>query len=269
MNLLLRLGRLCFDSVCVPLGAPLRHASLVRMLVKREIAARTSGTLLGKLWPLVQPGLQVLGFWFMFAVVYDMRSRGGPSFLQYLLLGMLPWLCLSEVLSRSTGLFREFSVLFARSTFPLEVLPSVVLVIPGIVYSTALVLTTGWMLGVVAALKAVLVIPLLLLWCLPLLLLCAVIGLFVRDFGQILPFLLTLLMYLTPILYFPDMLPERARAWMWLNPLADWMAVIHGALTDTVVPINSVFRLAGLWLLLLLPGWLLYRRTLLHVRELL
>ncbi len=269
MNLLVRLGRLCVDSLRVPLGAPLRHASLVRMLVQREIAARTSGTLLGKLWPLVQPGLQVLGFWFMFGVVYDAGSRGGPSFLQYLMLGMLPWLCLSEVLSRSTGLFREFSVLFARSPFPLEVLPSVMLVIPGIVYGTALVLTTLWMLGVVAALKAVVVIPLLLLWCLPLLLLCAVIGLFVRDFGQVLPFLLTLLMYVTPILYFPDLLPAKARAWMWLNPLADWMAVIHAGLTDAVMPFNSLWRLLGIWLLLLVPSWLLYRRTLLHVRELL
>ncbi len=269
MSFWLRLGRLCLDSLCVPIAAPFRHASLIRMLVQREIAARTSGTLLGKLWPLVQPGLQVLGFWFMFAVVYDMRNARGPSFLQYLLLGMLPWLCLSEVLSRSTGLFREFSVLFARSPFPLEVLPSVVVVIPGIVYSTVLVLTTGWMLGVVAALKAVLVIPLLLLWALPLLLLCAVIGLFVRDFGQALPFVLTLLMYVTPILYFPDMLPPQVRDWMWLNPLADWMTVIHGLLTGTAFPMNSVWRLAALWLVLLVPGWLLYRRTLLHVRELL
>jgi lipopolysaccharide transport system permease protein len=269
VSLLSRLGRLCIDSLCVPLLAPLRHASLIRMLVQREIAVRTSGTLLGKLWPLVQPGLQVLGFWFMFAVVYDMRNKGGPSFLQYLLLGMLPWLCLSEVLSRSTGLFREFSALFARSPFPLEVLPSVVLVIPATVYSFALVVTTGWMLGVVAALKAVVVIPLLLLWCLPLVLLCAVIGLFVRDFGQALPFLLTLLMYATPILYFPTMLPAYVRDWLWLNPLADWMAVIHGALTDNGVPTNSLWRLGGLWLVLLVPSWLLYRRTLLHVRELL
>jgi lipopolysaccharide transport system permease protein len=99
--------------------------------------------------------------------------------------------------------------------------------------------------------------------------LCAVVGLFVRDFGQALPFLLTLLMYLTPILYFPDMLPVGMRHYLWLNPMVDWMAVIHAWLTAMPVPFESLWRLFGLWLLLLAPSWLLFRRTLLHARELL
>ena len=205
----------------------------------------------------------------MFAVVYDMRNLRGADFPQYLMLGMLPWLCFSEVLARGTGLFREFSVLFARAPFPLEVLPSVTLLIPATVYTSVLVVTAYWLLGPLAAMKAVVMIPLLLLWTLPFLLLCAVTGLFVRDFGQALPFMLTLLMYLTPILYFPTMLPAALREWLWLNPLADWMALIHAVLTGSVIDMAGVWRLLGLWLLLLGPAWLLFRRTLLHVRELL
>lgn len=269
MNPLVRLLRLIADSIFMPLGAPLRHASLLRMLVQREIAVRTSGTLLGRLWPLLQPALQVVGFWFLFAVVFDMRNIRGPDYLQYLLLGMLPWLCLNEVLSRSAGLFREFSPLFARTPFPLEVLPMVTYAIPAMVYTAVLGLTALWLLGVAAMLKSLIVIPLLLLWALPLMLLVAVIGLFVRDFGQMLPFLLTLLMYVTPILYFPEQLPQFVRAWLWLNPMADWMSVIHNMLTGGAVASASVMRLAGLWFLMLAPCWLLYRRTLLHVRELL
>jgi lipopolysaccharide transport system permease protein len=269
VTLLSRLLRLCVDSVSVPLLAPLRHRALVRMLVQREIATRTSGTALGRLWPLLQPALQILGFWFMFAVVYDMRNLRGPGFAQYMLLSMLPWLCFSEVLARATGLFREFSPLFARSRFPLEVLPTMALVMPMLVYTPVLLLTALWLLGSVAALKALVVIPLLLVWTLPLVLLCAVTGLFVRDFGQALPFVLTLLMYVTPILYFPDMLPAGMRAWMWLNPMADWMLLIHAWLNGSVLPVDSAVRLLLQWLLLLLPCWLWFRRTQLHVRELL
>jgi lipopolysaccharide transport system permease protein len=269
VNTLSRLLRLLIESASVPLLALVRHRSLLYMLLQREIATRTSGTWLGRLWPLLQPSLQVAGFWFLFAVVYDMRNLRGPGYVQYLLMGMLPWLCFSEVMSRATGLFREFSALYARSPFPLVVLPGVVLLIPALVYTPVLALTTGWLLGPVAGLQALLVIPLLLVWALPLLLLCAVTGLFVRDFGQALPFLLTLLMYITPILYFPDMLPATVQQWLWLNPMADWMAVIHAALTEQSVPLPSVWRLLGLWLLLLAPSWLWFRRTLLHVRELL
>lgn len=269
MNAISRTVRLYSDSVSVPLFAAARHHSLMRMLVQRELANRTSGTFLGRLWPLLQPALQVIGFWFLFAVVYDMRTLRGPGFVQYMLLGILPWMCFSEVLTRATNVFREFSALYSRSPFPLEVLPSVVMVIPALVYTPVLALTALWLLGSAAALKALVLIPLLLIWTLPILLLCAVIGLFVRDFGQALPFTLTLLMYVTPILYFPDMLPAAIKDAMWLNPMADWMAVIHTTLGGEALPLNSVWRLLGLWLLLLAPAWLWFRRTLLHVRELL
>jgi hypothetical protein len=86
---------------------------------------------------------------------------------------------------------------------------------------------------------------------------------------QALPFVLTLLMYLTPILYFPDMLPAGLRIWLWLNPMSDWMLLIHAWLNGGVLPLESVARLLALWLLLLVPCWLWFRRTELHVRELL
>jgi len=269
VTLFLRVLRLCSESISMPLLAPLRHYALVRMLMQREIANRTTGTAMGRLWPLLQPALQVLGLWFMFAVVYDMRNVRGPGYAQYMLLSMLPWLCFSEVLARATGLFREFSPLYARSRFPLEVLPTMALVMPTLVYTPVLMLTALWLLGLFAAVKAIVVIPLLLVWTLPLVLFCTVAGLFVRDFGQALPFMLTLLMYLTPILYFPDMLPAAMRDWLWLNPMADWMALIHAWLGGNILPRESIVRLVVLWLLLLVPCWLWFRRTLLHVRELL
>jgi lipopolysaccharide transport system permease protein len=261
--------RLYKEALTLPWVVLREHGALLRMLVQRDVLSRTSGTLLGRLWPLLQPALQVVGFWFLFAVVYNMRNVRGPGFMQYLLLGMLPWLCVSEVLVRATGLFREFSALYARSPFPLRILPLVILIVPMVVYTGVLTLTALWLLGVVAALKALVIIPLLLLWLLPFVLLFAVVGLFVRDVGQALPFLLTLVMYLTPILYLPDMLPAALRNLMWLNPMADWMLVIHKTLTAEAIPVNSVWRLLGLWLCLLAPSWLWFRRTLVHARELL
>jgi lipopolysaccharide transport system permease protein len=269
MKLLLDIACLYGEALCLPLTVMRNHAALLRMLVQREIVNRTSGTWLGRLWPLLQPALQVVGFWFLFAVVYDMRNLRGPGFVQYMLLGMLPWLCFSEVMSRATGLFREFSSLYARSPFPLSILPVVILVLPTLVYSPVFALTTAWLLGPVAAVKALLFIPVLVLWALPLVLLCAVVGLFVRDFGQALPFLLTLLLYLTPILYFPDMLPVGLRDWLWINPMADWMAVIHAVLTGEPVDVAGVRRLVAVWGVLLAPCWLLYQRTIVHAREIL
>jgi ABC-type polysaccharide/polyol phosphate export permease len=239
------------------------------MLVRRELVNRTSGTLLGKLWPLLQPSLQVLSFWFLFDIVYGMRAERGNDFLSYMLIGMLPWLLLTEVLTRSAGLFREFSALYRRTPFPVELLPILILVIPGLVHVLVFTAVTLLLHGPLAALQALVVVPLLLLWLFPLILLFSVLGLFVRDFSQALPFVLLLAMYCTPILYFPDMLPESMQPWLWLNPFADLVALIHAIVAATAIDWSGVARLGVLWLLLLGPCWALFRRSLPHVREVL
>jgi lipopolysaccharide transport system permease protein len=258
-----------FGGVYMPFRACIKHASLLHMLIKRDLVVRTSGTFLGKLWPLLQPALQVLGFWFLFDIVYGMRANRGPAFLEFLLVGMLPWLCLSEVLNRSVGMFREFSTLYRRTPFPIEMLPILIMVVPGVVFTIVYAVLCLLMFGVVAALKSLLVIPLLLLWLLPLVLLFSILGLFIRDFAQALPFVLTLIMYSTPILYFPEMLPAAYQDWLWLNPLADVMAVVHGLVQGTEITAFTVVRLFVLWLILLVPSWLIFRRSMPHIREVL
>lgn len=269
MRLLSAYWRNLVAGLTTPVGACLAHSSLLRMLIKRELVNRTSGTLLGKLWPLLQPALQVLGFWFLFDVVYGMRQDRGSAFLEYLLTGMLPWLLLTEVLTRSAGLFREFGALYRRTPFPIELLPLLIMVVPGLVYAIVYFLVSLLLHGPLAALQSLIVVPLLLLWLLPLTLLFAVLGLFVRDFAQALPFLLMLAMYSTPILYFPDMLPDQVEAWLWLNPFADLMAVIHGLVESINVDWQSPARLLLIWLVLLSPAWLVFQRSLPHVREVL
>jgi len=263
------LGRNLRDSLLVPLRACRKHASLLGMLVKRDLVSRTSGTLLGKLWPLLQPALQVLGYWFLFGIVYGMRMSRGEDFPQYMLIGIMPWLLLMEVLTRSAGLFREFSALYRRTPFPVELLPILIMVIPGIVHVVILFGLALAFHGLQAALQSLVVIPLLLLWLLPLTLLFSVLGLFLRDFAQALPFVLLLLMYATPILYFPSMLPEGAQPWLWLNPFSDLVAAIHATVDATTLDWRGLARLLGLWLLLLGPCWAVFRRSVPHVREVL
>lgn len=260
-----------YQGLTVPLFSGLRHRDLLRMLLRRDVVNRTSGTVLGMLWPLLQPGLQIAGFWFLFDIVYGMRFNRGPDFLSYLLVGMLPWLCLTEVLGRAAGMFREFSSLYRRTPFPVELLPVVVMLIPGLVYTLIYVLMLVLMFDLATALHAFVIIPLLLLWILPLVLLFSVLGLFVRDFAQALPFALMLIMYCTPILYFPDMLPESVRNVLWLNPFADIMGLMHALIQGEAFAFSpqAVLRLIVEWLLLLGPCWLVFRRSLVHIREVL
>lgn len=268
--MIVSLGRNVRDCLLVPLRACRNHASLLRMLVKRDLVSRTSGTLLGKLWPLLQPALQVLGFWFLFGIVYGGLHIGrGDDFPQYMLIGIMPWLLLTEVLTRASGLFREFSALYRRTPFPVELLPLLIMAIPGLVHVVVLFGLALAFHGPVAALQSLVVVPLLLLWLLPLVLLFSVLGLFLRDFAQALPFVLTLVMYGTPILYFPEQLPPSVQPWLWVNPFSDLVAAVHAVVDATTLDWAGIARLAALWLLLLAPCWAVFRRSVPHVREVL
>lgn len=250
-----------------PFRLLITRRDLVRVLIKRDIATRTSGTVLGGVWMLAQPALQVLAFWFLLDFVLRVRFPGQVSFLNYFLLGMLPWLMISEVMQRNLTVLTEFSTLYQRSAFPVNLLPLLPLMVSGLFYGVVYAVVAGLLEGWVAALWAPLVVMLLLLWLLPVCYLLAVLGLFIRDARQLIPFLLTLTMYLTPILYMPEMLPEGMRMLMVFNPFADIMALIHGLLQGMPVAAGHGLRPLLIWLLLLAPAWVLFRRTEPHMRE--
>lgn len=258
-----------FDLSLGPFSALYEERFLMGQLLIREIASRTSGTLLGGLWLLLQPALQVLAFWFLLDLVFKVRSPGTVSYLDYFLTGMLPWLFFNDTLIRSQTVLSEFAPLYQKTRFPIKVLPLLPPLLNVGIYAPIYGLTLWALQGSAAALKAFLVILLLGVWVIPLTYLMAVLGLFARETRQVFPFLMSLLLYVTPILYAPDMLPEAFRPYLILNPLADVIALIQGCLHDGAIPHGTGLRPLALWLLLIAPSWILFRRTEPHLREML
>ena len=78
-----------------------------------------------------------------------------------------------------------------------------------------------------------------------------------------------MVLYVTPILYAPDMLPESVRWAMAFNPMADVIALIQGFLHDFDMERGNWLRPLILWMILLTPSWILFKRTEPHMREVL
>lgn len=260
-------ARYAIQSVTGPMHLLIGQRSLLKLLLRREMVARTSGTVLGGAWMVVQPTLQVLGLWFFLDVVLKVRSPGQVPFVDYFLVGMICWMMINEILQRNLTVLVEFGPLFQRTIFPLALLPLLPILVSGAIYGTVFAVVAGVLGGAAAGLKALVTAAAILLWLMPFSYLLAVLGLFVREARQVIPFALTLLMYLTPILYMPELLPESFRAWMAINPLADVMALIHGAVQDGSWTLGNVLRPLLLWAILLPLCWMLFRRTEPHMRE--
>lgn len=250
-----------------PYRALFANAGLFLLLVRRDIVARTAGTMLGGLWMLGQPALNAAAMWFLLDVVLAVRFPGQVPFLNYFLIGMLPWLMANEILQRSLHVLSEYGALFQRSIFPVKLLPLLPVVVSGTTYGIIYAVLVGMLEGPIAGAKAFVILIFLMIWLVPVCYLLSIVGLLIKDARQFIPFVLTLVMYVTPILYLPQALPIQMRDFLFLNPFADMMALIHAVVQGMPWEMGNVLRPLGLWLLLLAPSTVLFRRAEPHMRE--
>lgn len=233
------------------------------------MTARTANTLFGNAWLLLQPTLQIIGFWFLLDVVLKIKFPNGEVFINYFLIGILPWLLFSEVLSRSLTVLSEFSGLYRRSPFPISILPLLPLLLSSILYALIMTVTVTLLEHSLASPLAVLFILLLGCWLIPFCYLLSVIGLFLKDLSQFFPFFITLTLYLSPILYTPDQMPAHFQWLLAINPIADLVMLAHALIQGTDWTWPHLLRPIVLWVLMLGPAFVLFKRAEPHVREML
>lgn len=206
----------------------LRHRTLLVQLVRREVLGRYRGSLLGVLWAFAAPLLTLGVYTFVFVGIFSMRwpgaeTTGGTGFALQLFAGLIVFNFFAEVVSRSPSLILEQPNLVKRVVFPLELLAHVSLSSALVHLAiSALILFVGAALTKGLTLSALLA-PLVLLPLLPMMLglcwLLSALGAYVRDLGQIVGLVVNMLLFLSPIFYSADRLPESIRPWMLFNPL--------------------------------------------------
>lgn len=250
-----------------PLLLIFRQRQLLSTLIHRDFVNRTSGTALGLFWVLLQPALQVIAFWFLLDVILQVRFPGMVPFKDYFLMGMIPWLMISDILGNSVSVLRTYRPIYERSNFPLPLIPLVPIVSSAMIYGIVFVITATILNGFGATVPSLLTIILLVLWLIPVAYILSVAGLFVKDIKNAMPFLLTMSLYLTPILYMPTMIPEAFRGMLMLNPFADLLSLVHWSVQGMETALGNLLRPLVLWVILLLPGWILFRRAEPYMRE--
>ncbi len=217
----------------LPVQTVWRNRGLIRVMVRRDILGRYRGSFGGVFWTIINPLLLMLTYFFVFGVVLQTRfgaDKSRSAFALYFLAGMLPWLAFSESVGRSASVILEHRNFVKKLVFAVETLP-VNLVVAGLVSEFfAILLFCVFLLGARGGL------PVSMIW-LPLLIIpqvlftagvswfLAALGVFVRDLGQVIGFLLTLWFFLTPICYPEASLPAEFLPVFSKNPI---YVLVHG-----------------------------------------
>lgn len=232
---------------------PWRYAGLIRQFVKREFDARYRQSLLGITWAFLTPLLMLGVYTFVFRFVFKLRwgGTGDESDLAFALrlyAGLAVFNFFAECVVRAPRLILEQPQLVKKVVFPLEIL-SWVSALAGLTHlavALLLMLALGaWEQGGLP----ITLVALPLVW-LPLLPLCvglgwllAAIGTYVRDIGQVVGMLVSLLMFLSPIFFPAEAIPPAVRPWLFLNPLALTITQTRQVLLDGQWPDWSAYTI--------------------------
>lgn len=226
---------------------------LLFRMVERDLRSKYVGSLVGVFWTVVNPLLLLLVFTFIFAVIFRARfgteSRVSVSAL-YILCGLIPWLGFQEGVARSASYLLENRNLVSRVKFPVQVLPAVPVLSAFLGQLVGFVILLVWAgakgkLHLPAALFLPVWMVLQIGFGLGLGYLFSAAGVWVRDLIQLIPVLLLVWMYATPIFYPASLVPERFQAVVWINPIA---ALVNGyrrmILEGTMPSLNQCLFLA-------------------------
>lgn len=201
-----------------------RFRDLTMALAGRDLRLRYKQTVLGAAWVVLQPLLAAGVFTFVFGKVAKMPSDGMPYFL-FSYAGLLGWNLFFNIVTKTSGSLVGNSHLISKVFFPRLILP--LSTIPSILVDFAVALVMMLVLMFLYRVKPGAPMALLPVWLLLLMLLATGIGLVMsalavsyRDVTYVVPFVLQLLMYGSPIAYAASAVPERLRTWYNLNPLA-------------------------------------------------
>lgn len=247
-------------------GEGFRTFYLLIELIKRDFRLRFTGSALGIAWAVLQPLSLVLLYWFVFTLMIPPRSQNvqGGSYVLFLISGLLPWIGLSEGITRGTTSMVENGPLVRRLAFRSEILVMVPNASAMIFETIAISLFILFLAFRGEGLYG--------LWILPLALLIqvvlqtgvayflATVFVFFRDVSQILNFVLSFLFYLSPILY-PVAGSRFEKFFMW-NPMTPLLGLFRSAFLGAPLPgALSIVFLLTMTAVIFFGGLLFFRRA--------
>ncbi|HTE04991.1 MAG TPA: ABC transporter permease [Planctomycetota bacterium] len=193
-----------------------RYRELLSAFVRRDLKARFEGSILGRIWPVLQPAILFAIYYVIFAKLMQQRfadtmpphGEEGTGWRStfFLITGILPWTALAESLARGTGVVLENANLIKKIAFPSELLAIYQVIVYHVYFLVGFVILLGLELAVNGGLPAALVwFPAVLLvqmmFISGLAMLLSAANVFVRDIMQAVPMLLTFWMLTTPVFY--------------------------------------------------------------------
>jgi lipopolysaccharide transport system permease protein len=225
-----------------------RYRELFRVLAWRDVSVRYKQTVIGAAWALIRPFLTMVVFTVVFGKIAGLPSQGAPYAL-LVFAGMLPWTFFSSALTDASNSLISNANLISKVYFPRLIVPAATVVVAFIDFLISFVILValmiwyrylpGWQILLLPAFIAIAVLASFgpALW-------ITSLNVKYRDFRYVIPFVVQLGLYVSPVGFSSSVIPEQWRLLYSTNPM---VGVIDG-FRWCILGGQSELYMPGLWM---------------------
>lgn len=199
------------------------YRQMIASLVRKDLRGRYKGSVLGFLWTFINPLLQLAVYSIVFSTI--IRVVDTDKYYLFLFVALIPWIFFSSSVSGGASTILANKDLVTKIYFPREVLPisyvtsCFVNMLLCFIVIFAVLLFSGHGIAFVPLLYLPVIMVTEYILALGIAMMSSAITVFFRDLEHILGIVMMAWMYLTPIMYTPDMIPESVKPIFNLNPM--------------------------------------------------
>ncbi len=237
---------------------------LLKSNVKKDIRGKYKASFLGILWTFVNPLLTTL----VYAIVFPFILKNTePHYVTYLIIGILPWTYFTNTIVIGTNVILGNAGIIKKVYFPREILPIsantsglINFLVSCLIIFLFLICSGIWFSPYLLFLPLIIMIQY--VFQLGIILIASAVEVYVRDAEYIINFLVSMLFYLTPILYSVKMFEGSPIAnLIKLNPMATIINSYRNILFYQTMPeIKALLITFGVSLLLLWIGFKIFNK---------
>lgn len=214
-----------FISTLDTIKAVFKNRNILQTLIIRDFKSRYLNSFIGLPWAFVQPAVYVLVIWFAFT--YGLRAGNTDSgfpFGAWLIVGMIPWLFISQTMIVSCMAIIEYAYIIKKTSFPVSLIP-IIKIFSGMIVHFIIVACVALLLlfsyNITPTIHWIqifyyLFVTIVLLTGISLFV--ASVNVFVKDMAHIVNILVTILFWGTPIIWPFSMLSGNLRYIALFNP---------------------------------------------------
>lgn len=240
-----------------------QYRNMIGNLVKKDLTGRYKGSVLGFLWTLINPLFQLIIYTVLFTIILPTEI---DNYAIFLFVALVPWLFCSTSILVGAECVMQNSGLVQKIYFPRIVLPIISvtsnfvnMLLTFIIVFASLFVTGVGVTPVVILLPIVMIIEY--LFVLGLVILFSSLTVYFRDLSHILGIVVMGWMYLTPVLYPIDKVPEGLQVFMSFNPMAGIVMSYRDILYNKTMPnFGHLGWIALASVILIVIGFVVFQR---------